>query len=483
MDYIIWLLLGTGYGFLFGVIPVAGASVGLISIFGFIEVFRADPSLIVVFTTALVVSAAIGDSFASVVMGIPGGNGSAATMLDGFPMTQKGEGARALGAALSTSTMNGFIWGALVFLFLPYYAPIVLSFAIPEILAFLLLAFSAVCFVNSQYWFRGIIALAIGLFLGLVGQHPITGENRFTFGWDYLGNAIQMAPLLAGVLAFPELIKAYRNRHNQIIVKNIKTEWQQIWQGFKDSWIHKVDGLRGGFIGAIVGIIPGIGGSVADWLSYGQTVAWNKNEKIPFGEGNIKGVIGTEGSNNAQKASAYVPTVLFGIPGAHFEAIIMSLFLIVGIELGSPALLQDLSFFDTLASSYFWSLIISFFAGLVFIRYAVRITNLPFIYYFWPIIVLLLWSSVQYTGYWEDYAIFGLCCLFGIFLTYFKLSRAALIIGFVLADRLEATFNQYIRLYEPLDIFTRPISGSLVLLATVAIVYGIFYNKTRINYV
>jgi putative tricarboxylic transport membrane protein len=483
MSEILFLLLGTVYGFLFGIIPVAGAGIGLITIFGFLDIFRSEPYLLVIFTTSLVVAAAIGDSFASIVMNIPGGSGSAATMVDGFPMARRGEAARALGAALSTSTANGLIWGFLVFLFLPFYATIILKIGIPEILAFLILAFASVCFLNNNYWFRGILALCLGVFLGLIGQDPITGAERWTLGWTYLGNGIQLVPLLAGVLAVPELLEAYRNRHNCQRIARIKTEWQQIWQGFRDSWKYRLDGLRGGLIGAIVGIIPGIGGSVADWLAYGQTVAMNKKEKIPFGNGNVRGIIGCEGANNAQKATAYVPTVLFGIPGAPFEVIIIALFLLVGIELGSPSLLNDLSFFDHLAGSYMLSLFLSFVLGIFFIRYAVRISNLPFSWYFWPIMGLLLWTSVQYTGYWEDYAFFLICCVLGLALRKFKFSRAALIVGFALADRLEGTFLQYVNLYDFVDIFMRPISGSLMALVTVAIIYGIFFNKERINYV
>ena len=325
MEYLFWLLAGTLYGFTFGIIPVAGAATGLITIFSFLDVFRADPYTLVIFTTALVVASTIGDSFSSVVMNIPGASGSAATMVDGFPMAQRGEAGRALSASIVTSSVNGLIWGGLVFMFLPMYAVLVLKFGLPEMLMFLILAFSSVCFINSEYWFRGIIALCIGTFLGLVGLDPISGSPRFTGGWDYIANGIQLVPILAGILAFPELVEAYRKPHQ---VAKIKSEnpWQQIWQGFIDSWQHKWDGLRGGAIGAFVGVIPGIGGSVADWLAYGQTVALNKNEKIPFGEGNIKGIVGSEGANNAQKATSYVPTILFGVPGAPFEVIIISLF-------------------------------------------------------------------------------------------------------------------------------------------------------------
>lgn len=482
MEYLLWLILGTIYGFVIGIIPVAGAATGLVAIYGFINFFLGDPYALVVFTTAIVVACTIGDSFSSVVMNIPGASGSAATMVDGFPLARQGQGARALSAAITTSTINGLLWGCLVFLFLPWYTSVVMNLAIPEMFAFILLAFTCVCFVNSEYWFRGIIALCIGVFLGLVGLDPNTNAARFTLGWDYLESGIQIAPVLAGFLAIPELLEAYRSKieTTHVLQKDI---WPQIRQGIRDSWRYRWDGLRGGVIGAVIGMLPGIGGNIADWLAYGQTAAVNKNEKIPFGQGNVKGVIGCEGANNAQKATAYIPTVLFGIPAAPFEAIILSLFMLVGLELGSPELLADMTFFKILGGSYMVAMIITFFLSLFFIRYAIRVMNVPFHYYFWPILALLVWSSVQYTGYWEDYVMFFFCCIGGILFKYFKLSRAAVIIGFVLADRLEATFIQFINLYAWTDLFTRPISLGIIVVALVALVYGLFFNKVKINYV
>lgn len=482
MEYLFWLMAGTLYGFVIGVIPVAGAATGLVALYGFLPYFLGDPYTLVVFTTAIVVACAIGDSFASVVMNIPGAAGSAATMVDGFPLARQGQAARALSAAVTTSTANGIIWGVLVFAFLPFYSAVVLKLAIPEMLAFITLSFVCVCFVNSEYWFRGIVALAIGTFLGLVGLDPNTNAARWTLGWDYLKSGIQIAPVLAGFLAVPELLEAYRGKIETVRMET-HTVWSQIRQGMRDSWQHRWDGLRGGAIGAFIGMLPGIGGNIADWLAYGQTVAANKKESVAFGDGNIKGVIGAEGANNAQKATAYIPTVLFGIPAAPFEAIIMSLFMLVGLELGSPQLLSDMSFFKFLGGSYFAAMIVTFAISLFFIRYAVRIMNVPFHYYFWPVLALLLWSSVQYTGYWEDYAVFVLCCAAGVAFKYLKLSRAAVIIGFVLADRLESTFLQYTNLYSWWDIFVRPISGAIIVTAVVALIYGIFFNKVKIKYV
>ena len=482
MDYALILLAGTMYGFIFGLIPIAGATTALITIFSFVGYFHGNPYLLVVFTTAVVVSCSIGDLFASVVMNIPGGGGSAASMVDGFPMAKKGEAARALSASVVTSSLNGLLWGLGVFLFLPVYGQIVYKFAIPEMLAFVALAFTCAAFITSKYWFRGIIALILGVLTGLIGMDHFTGGARFTLGWDYIKAGVQIIPIMAGMMALPELIETYKSNKIQTI-EITGNVFNQIVQGFKDSWTHLKDGLRGGAIGAFIGLLPGIGGSVVDWLAYGSTVASHPNEKIPFGEGNIKGLIGCEGANMAQKATAYVPTVLFGIPAAPFEVIVMSLFMMVGLELGSPELLKDARFFSTLNLSFMGSLLITFLLSLAFIKYTTLIAKIPFKVYFWGLVILITWSCVQYTGYWEDYAMLGICTVAGITFRYLKLSRAAFIIGFVLSSRLEALTIQYTTLYEPLDILSRPISASLIGLAVLAAVYGIFFNKARINYV
>lgn len=477
-----FLIMGVLYGFLFGIIPVAGTTTALVTLFGFMSYFQHDPYLLVIFTTAVAASSSIGDSFASVVLNIPGGGGAAATMVDGFPMARKGQGARALSAAVVTSTTNGVIWGLLVFMFLPFYAPVVNAFAIPEMFAFTCMAMIAVVFVNSKYWVRGFIALGIGVFLGLVGLNPETGAERFTGGWYYLADGIQLIPIMAGFLAFPELIEALFSRAETTKIEK-KDIWRQIWQGFGDSWVHRWDGLRGGAIGGVIGLLPGVGGNIVDWLAYGQTVALNKNEKIPFGSGNVKGLIGTEGANNAQKATAYVPTVLFGVPGAPFEAVVMGLFMYVGLEMGTPTVLADTRFFWSLSYGFLWGMLITFLISILFIRYAINIMRIPFAYYCVPLIALIVWTCGEYTGGWEDYAMVALCTVGGLIFKYCKLSRAAFIIGFVLAERIESTGNQYFALYDPTDLLFRPISLSIVVVGVLIALYGIFGKRVEVNYV
>lgn len=485
-SYVVVLLLGVFYGFFVGLIPVAGATTGLIAIYSFVTFFQ-DPYMLVVFTTAIVVTSSIGDSFCGVVMNIPGAGGAAATMVDGFPMSRRGEAARALSAAISTSWVNGLIWGLAVFLFLPWYTQIVLYFGTVEMFSFLIFAMVCVIFVSSKYWFRGLLALILGVMVGRIGMDPVTAADRYTFGWDYLGDGVQIIPIMAGLLAVPELFSAYRMKAEKIQLTN-GVIVSQLIEGVKDTWRWKWDGLRGGLIGGFIGLVPGIGGAIADWFAYSQTVAVSKKspdkDEIPVGKGNVRGVIGCEGANNAQKATSYVPTVLFGIPGAPFEVIVMGLLMYVGLELGTPSVLADERFFDVLLSSYLWSLAIILPISYAFIKYAVYITNLPFKFYFWPIFASLVWASTQYTGLIDDYIMLAICIGVGMLMKYLKFSRVSFLIGFILSYRLEASWVQFNTFgYGWEELVFRPLPATFMALTVVALIWGLFFNKAKIDFV
>lgn len=483
MDFVFWLTAGVFYGLIIGLIPVAGATTGLIAVFSIVHIFQAgDPYMAVVFTTAVVAASTIGDSFASVVMNIPGSTGSAATMVDGFPLAQQGRATYALSAAITTSTVNGLLWGVIVFVFLPYYSVFMMTVGIPEIWALMVMAAVSVIFVSNRYWVRGIASFALGVFLGLVGLDPNTNAERFTGGWFYLADGIQLVALISGVMAFPELMAGFRRSVERVSVST-RTQWQQIQEGIVASWQHRWLGLRGGLIGAAIGALPGLGGAVADWMAYAQTVATNRNETTPFGKGNVKGVIGCEGANNSHKATAYLPTVLFGIPGAPFAAILIGIFAYLGFELGSLHLMQDREFFTSLSQGYFWALILTFPVAIVGIRYLTMITLLPYHWFFWPVMAMIVWSSVQYTGGWEDYAALALFCVLGLVLKYIKFGRPALIIGFVLADKIEALTIQLVSLYTVDQLLSRPIFLSIMAVAAAIVFYGTVFYRARIDYV
>ncbi len=187
IETVLALLAGIFYGLIIGIIPSAGATTGLVVLFPFLSYFAmVDPYLGVVFCAAVVAASTTGDTFTSVLLGIPGANSASATMVDGYPLAKQGKATYALSAAITVSTLNGLLWGGLTFLLLPYYAQLILYMGIPELWMFCILAFVTVTFVSTKNWFRSLLALCLGVFIALIGVDPVTATPRFTFGWDYL---------------------------------------------------------------------------------------------------------------------------------------------------------------------------------------------------------------------------------------------------------------------------------------------------------
>ena len=475
---IIVLLAGIVYGLIIGLIPAAGATTGLIIIYGMMPFFASDPYLGVIFCMAVVAASTTGDTYSGILLGIPGANSAAATMVDGYPLAKQGKANFALTSAVTTSTLNGLIWGTLTFALLPWYVQLIMYFGIPELWAFIVLSLACVGFVSNKFWVRSILAIVIGLILGLVGVDPNTNVDRFTLGWGYLADGIQLMPFIAGLFAFPEIIDGWKQGKSVAKVAN-KDVGKQTWQGIKEVWRCKWDALRGGGIGAFIGFLPGIGGAMADWMAYGSTVATHPKEK--FGNGNIRGVIGPEGANNAQKATSMIPTVLFGIPGAGFAAVLLGLFMTLGFELGVPDLAYDDRFFDSLTFGFMWATVIVGVLCLVFNRYIAKITYVPYVYYFPFLVAFIVWACVQYTGGIEDYIILALCTVLGIFAKKYKFSRPAMLMAFILAGKIEALTIQMTTLYTLDRLFDRPMFIGLVVAILLLFAYGVS-RKNKLEY-
>lgn len=436
------LIGGVLYGLVVGLIPTAGATTGLIILFSFLYIFP-DPYSALIFIMAVVAASTTADTFSSVLLGIPGANSSAATIQDGYPLAQRGKASLALSSAITSSTLNGILWGVLVFCFIRQLDFVYLYVGTLELWIINLIAFLCVVFVLGKKWYLGLIGLALGIVFALVGTNPVTNSARLTFDWEYLKDGLQLMPVIAGVFAIPEIFDALvgnKKPYKKATKSYVKLG---IYATFKNWWIS----LKGGIFGAIIGFLPGLGGAVADWIAYGQTVASVKNPTIPFGKGNIRGVIGCEGANNAQKATSMITTVLFGIPGAPFAAIVLALLMYLNIELGDPSIFEDQQLFNSMLFGFLGGTIIVAIILLLFLNKICYITNVPYKYYFPIIFILVVWSCVQYTGGWEDYLLFAIFSVIGVIVHKLHISKPAIIIGFILFERFELLSVQLLTRY------------------------------------
>lgn len=478
MEYILWCVLGTVYGLIIGIMPMAGATTGLLTVFGLADQFLGNPYLGIVFLTSLIAASSTGDSFTSILTGIPGSNTTAASIIDGYKMAQRGEAARAIGIALLDSTINGVLWGIIAFALMPIYGKLILFFGVPEFLAFMIMALACVGFVTSKNTLLSVLAIGLGCFLGMIGLDPSTSVPRWTGGWEYLNAGIQLIPLIAGLFGIPEVVEGFRKGNHR--PTPIIDYWQQLFQGFRDCWTYRRDLFRGGLIGFGTGLMPGIGGTIGDIMAYGATVARNPSEK--FGAGNPRGLAGCEGANNAQKAASLVPTVLFGIPAAPFAAVLMAVCMYFGMELGSPTLLKDHDFFWALGGAFVASTLLVMLISMFTSQIIVKLLEIPYWIYATLIIGVIVWSCMEYTGTANDFYILVLCSMLGLVCKYTGISRPAVMVAFILVDRLEKFALQTFTLYTPADLWTRPLFVGLILASVGLLLYSLFRPNRGLAY-
>ncbi len=291
---------------------------------------------------SIIVVSNVANVFSSVLIAVPGSVGSQATIVDGFPMAQRGEANRAFGAAF-TASMMGAVFGAAVWvLTLPVARPLVLYFGSPAFMMLVLWGLSSISVLAGNQPIKGLMSAVLGLAIAMIGPDPRTGIERFVFEeGGYLSSGISPIIIVLGVFAVPELISLMVSRTS--VSKSTTLAKGGFWQGAQDCFRHWWLVIRCSTIGVWIGILPGLGSSVADWFAYAHAVQTEKNPEN-FGKGDVRGVIAPEAANNAKDGGALIPTTLFGIPGSLAYALAIVAFVAVGIEPGKAMLTTQLPY-------------------------------------------------------------------------------------------------------------------------------------------
>lgn len=480
-----YLVLGVVMGLCIGVFPGLGGIAGLSLLLPFM--FGMDPILGLALMIGMVAVVPTSDTFASVLMGIPGSSASQATVLDGFPMAKKGEAARALSAAFASSLFGGLMGASFLTFFILVARPIVLSFGLPEMLMITVLGLSMVAILAGRVAIKGVAAAGLGLLIGTIGEADAGGSLRMaSYDIPYITDGLKLVIVGLGIFAIPEIISLLRQDRAISQTATLGSGWLE---GVKDWWANIWLSLRCSIIGVVVGVIPGLGGSVVDWIAYGHAVQTTK-DKSNFGKGEIRGVIGPESSNNAKEGGGLVPTLLFGIPGSGSMAIFIGAVALLGsgsIEVGPSMLKDNLNF----TYSIVWLLALANVVGTVLcIASSGMIAKLTTIRF--TLLAPFLFMLISFAAFQSGQSFGDLLALFaigllGIFLRRFDWSRPAFLIGFVLSNPVEKFTNQAFqiarfRFRESVDagleyVFS-PIVIVLLVITVISIVVGIRQAKS-----
>ncbi len=481
-EQLLFLALGVLLGLSVGVFPGLGGIAGLSLVLPFI--YGMDPVSGLALMVGLVAVIPTADTFASVLMGIPGSSASQATVLDGFPLSRQGQAARALSAAFVSSLFGGLL-GACVLVLLVFVArPVVLAFGLPELLTITFFGLSMVAVLAGRIPLKGLVAAALGLLVGSVGAADATGSARMsTIEWAYLYDGFQLVIVGLGIFAIPEIIALLRQDRAISRDATLGAGW---WDGIRDWWRNLFLSMRCAVIGVVVGIIPGLGGSVVDWIAYGHTVQSTKDKKARFGDGDIRGVIGPESSNNAKEGGGLVPTLVFGIPGSGSMAIFIGGLALLGYEAGPQMLTTDLA----LTYTTVWSLALANVLGaglcILLSGWIARLTTISFTLLAPFLLTLIVFAAFQARQSLGDlFALLGFGLL-GVFMRRFEWSRPAFLIGFVLSTQAEnysfqawqvAAFKFEQAAGAGLAYIFSPIVLVLLALTAVSLVFGVRQGK------
>jgi TctA family transporter len=468
-----FMLIGIAVGFWVGLLPGIGGLTTLALMLPFI--YDMTPVEAFAFLLGMhSVTATTGD-ITSILFGVPGEGSAAATILDGHAMAKKGEAGRALGAALMSSLVGAIIGAFALAISIPIMRPLVLTFGAPELFMLAVMGISFISSLSGQggrAMIRGFLGGLLGLLIALVGLDPQAGIERFTFDQLYLWDGVAIVPLIIGLFAMPEIIDlAVRGTSiaGELPQGNLN---RGVMEGVKDTFRHFWLTVRCSLAGTFIGIMPGLGGSVAQWIAYGHAAqsARDATERSGFGKGDVRGVLGPGAANNSKEGGSLIPTVAFGIPGSAAMAILLGAFLIQGLRPGLDMLDKHL----VLTFSMVWTMVIAnvitVAVSLLFLNQLAKLTTvrgtilIPFILF---LAFIGAFTEHNHIGDLVSLLLFG---GLGYLMVRCSWPRAPLVLGFVLGEIAETNFYISSTRYG-LSWLYHPVVLTLMVLTVIFIAY------------
>jgi putative tricarboxylic transport membrane protein len=394
---------------------------------------------------AIYYGAMYGGSTTSILLNTPGESGSVITALEGNKMAKAGRA----GAALATAAIGSFVAGTIATLLLAFGAPAMADIALTiqpaGYLSLIILAFTTVGTLLGASRVRGLVALSVGLVIGLVGADLQSGALRLTFGNMAAIDGIETVTVIVAIFALGEaLYLASRHQFfNTEVIKMDGKAWMTK-EDFKRSW---KPWLRGTAIGFPLGVIPAGGSEVPTFLSYGVEKALSKN-KDEFGKGAIEGVAGPEAANNANAAGVLVPMLALGLPTSATAAVVLVAFQSFNIQPG-PMLFQT-------NPEIVWGLIASLFIGntlllvlnLPLIRFWVLLLKIPTHYLYAGITTFALLGAYALNNSTFDLQVALVIGVLGFLFRRFGVPITPLIIGAILGPLAELQFKRALQISQ-----------------------------------
>ncbi|WP_150526874.1 tripartite tricarboxylate transporter permease [Roseibium sediminis] len=378
---LIAIFAGVAFGVFMGAVPGLTGTMGIALIIPLTYAFEPITAFALLLGTYK--GALFSGCIPAILINTPGTPAAAATVLDGYPLTQKGRGGEAMGMALWASVIGdvvstiALIFGAILL------AQLATKFGPPEFSMLVLFSLTIVAGVSDDSMIKGLIAAAVGFIFGTVGLDPMMATPRFTFGEITMLNGISLMAMLIGLFAVSELfIQAETSTTSitRVVVPKAQIGWARIREKFPTI-------MRGSVIGIVLGSIPGLGATPAAFLSYSEAKRASKTPE-KFGKGSLDGVAAAESANNATAGGALIPLMALGVPGDVVTAVLLGAFLIHGLAPGPQLFAENLDLIYAIFIALLVAALMLPVIGLAAIRLFSHIVVIPR-YVLYPIIATL----------------------------------------------------------------------------------------------
>lgn len=470
------MIASTALGITIGCLPGLSAAMGVALLLP--VTFGMNPATGLIVLGGIYCGAIFGGSISAILIHTPGTPASAATAIEGYKLTLKGQAAKALTVACFASFCGGLLSCISLYFFSPLLAELTMQFKSPEYFWLSIFGLTIIAGVSSRSILKGLMSGILGLLISTIGMDPMEGVERYMFGVSTLYNGVNVTCALIGLFSMSQVLilaeKKIVERAKAAKIKDkltlTKGEVKRIMPTITRSWI----------IGNILGILPGAGATIACFMGYNEARRFSKH-KEEFGTGSIEGVAGSEAANNAVTGGSLIPTLTLGIPGESVTAVLMGGLIIHGLQPG-PEL------FTTYADMTY-----TFFAGFVLVQFAMLIIGLWGCKIFANIARLsdsILIPSIVVLCVVGSYAINNniveviIMCVFGVigyFVRKFDLNAAAIVLGLILGPIGENGLRRSLMLSDgdPSILFATPLCWMLIALCVLGIFSPLFMGRVE----
>ncbi len=377
---------------------------------------------------------AICAAYLPILFGIPGGSGSQATVLDGYPMGKRGEGRRALGASFMAGGMGALIGTLTLAAAVPVAQPLIYLMGSPELFVVMLWGLSMVAVLSGRRPIKGLAAAALGLLVAMVGQQAQSGIMRFVYNQPYLLDGFAISIIALALFGIPSAL--------DLALTKLGVEQQPVplkgslFDGVKDTirewWLV----IRCSFVGVWIGIVPGLGSQVVDWLAYGHAAQSSKNPEN-FGRGDVRGVIAPESANDAKDGGDLITTLLLGFPQGVVTALFIVALLAWGYLPGPEMVKKNLDVVYSIIWIQGISGIVGTLVGFVLAAQLAKLAQVRYTFMVPLLFIFILMGAFSVNRDPVDLLVVVSFGVLGFFMRRFGYPRPAMILGLVLGDLME----------------------------------------------